>query len=246
MSENKPFLSILVYGAAGSGKSIFASSFPNALILDADGGHRFYEAYYPQHTYVHGSTCLIALQKAVEQLQTTGELKDSQGRKMDTIIIDSLTNIENLAISNAKGLNVTNWSSVLYNGKGKKLNYDDWGGVSGSTIAVLTFLRDLPINLVVITQIENQSDNGHIKFVPNLVGKGSNEALHFADIVGFLTVIETGKGRDRFLHLSSTSNDNFVAKTRTLQGDLDPIKNPNYNKLISLVTKEEIKLNFED
>lgn len=239
-------ISLLIYGAPGTGKSILASTFPNALILDADNGHKLYEANFPQHTYVHGQGCLKALQSAIEQLQSTGELVDSKKRKLKTIVIDSLTNIENLAISNAKGLNVQNWTTSLYTGKGKKLNYDDWGGVSSSTIAVLTFLRELPINLVVIVQIENQHDGANMVYKPNLIGKGSNEALHFADIVGFLTVDENQNGKNRLLHLSSNSTDNFVAKARTLQGDLKPIKNPSYDKIIKIIENSTINLNFND
>ena len=129
--KENPYISILVYGEAGSGKSIFASTFPNALVLDFDNGHKQSYRENFKHTYVDAAQGLSALQKAVEQLKT-GEFK------FDTIIIDSLTNLENVAVANAKGMYASNWEQTLYTGKGKKLGYDEWGQISGSTIANLT------------------------------------------------------------------------------------------------------------
>lgn len=240
------YISILVYGQAGSGKSIFASTFPNALVLDADNGHKLYEPHFPQHTYVKSANCLSALQNAVVKLQKGEKLETKDGKPIDTIIIDSLTNIENTAVANMKGLHSGNWSEYLYTGKGKKLDYNDWGGVSGSTIALLTYLRELPINLVVITQVETKLDGGKRIFSPNLIGKGADEALHFADFVGFMSVADGTEGAERYLHLTSTINDNFVAKSRTIQGATAPIKNPSYEKILKLVEKTKPKLNFTD
>lgn len=239
MSEKKkgnPPISILVYGKAGSGKSIFASTFPNALVLDADNGHKQYQEHF-KHTYVGADKALDALSKAVQQLEA-GTFK------FDTIIIDSLTNIENLAISRKKGIDPKNWGNNLYAGKANKLTYSDWGDVSGSTISMLTYLRQLPINLVIITQVETKDDEGREVYKPNLVGKGSDEALHFADMVGFMEVQNDVEGTSRYLHLSSSEGDRFLAKARTLQGHIEPIKNPNYEKLVQVAQQTNMKLDF--
>lgn len=241
MSESKkatPHISILVYGKAGSGKSVFASTFPNALVLDADNGHKQYQSHF-KHTYVGAAQSLDALSKAVQQLEK-GEFK------FDTIIIDSLTNIENLAISRKKGIDPRNWSNNLYAGKANKLTYADWGDVSGSTVSMLTYLRQLPVNLVVVTQVETKEDEGREVYKPNLVGKGSDEALHFADIVGFMEVQNDVNGTMRYLHLSSSEGDKFVAKARTLQGHIEPIRNPNYEKLVAAMKAAKINLDFTD
>lgn len=235
---------MLLYGVAGTGKSILASTFPNALILDADNSHRQYQRFFLNNRYVEPKNCLIALEKAVTQLQEKGELVSSDGMKMETIVIDSLTNIENLAIANLKGFNYQNWGKNLYNGRGKMIQKQDWGGISGSTIALLTYLRDLPVNLVVITQIQTTLDNGVRKYAPNLIGKGADEALHFPDFVGYMSSSETQEGKKNYLHLSSSVEDNFIAKSRTVQGAIEPIPSPHYSKIVALLENQKLNLNF--
>jgi hypothetical protein len=232
-------ISMLLYGRAGSGKSILASTFPKPLIIDSDNSHKLYEASkaFPDAIYARGSQSVLALQKAV------GQIKDGKN-KFETLVIDSLTALENIAITSFKGLSLQNWESSLYTNRGKKLNYDDWGAVSGSSIAILSELKQYPVNIVIITQLATHMDGGVEKYYPELVGKGQNESLHFADVVGFLEVAEDSEGMSRLLHLSSTSNDRFVAKARSVSGDIRPIKNPSYQKLLTALSETTNNLNF--
>lgn len=240
-SKELPKISMLVYGKAGSGKSILASTFPKPLIIDADGGHKVYESsgVFKDAKYVRGNLCLAALQKAIKQIK-------EGNNEFETLVIDSLTALENKAVSQFKGLNSDNWDTNLYTNRGHKLNYDSWGAISGSTIALLSELRDYPVNVVIITQVSNQSDSGKEKYYPELVGKGQNESLHFADIVAYMEKIEDTNGIARLLHLSSTENDAFQAKARSVQGYLKPIKNPTYKKLIAIVGNPVLNLDFND
>lgn len=236
-----PKISVLAYGKAGSGKSILASTFPKPLIIDADGGHKVYESsgVFKDAKYVRGSQCLIALQKAIKQIK-------EGTNEFETLVIDSLTALENKAVSQFKGLNSENWDTNLYTNRGHKLNYDSWGAISGSTIALLSELRDYPVNVVIITQISVHNDAGREKYYPELVGKGQNESLHFADIVAYMEKVEDTNGVARLLHLSSTENDSFQAKARSVQGYLKPIKNPTYKKLIEVVGNQTLNLDFND
>ena len=229
------YISLLVYGRAGSGKSILASTFPKPLIIDADSSHRVYQESkaFPEAVYVQGDNCIPALQKAIEQVK-------NKTNKFETIVIDSLTALENIAVSALKGFSSEKWEASLYSSRGRKLGYDEWGAVSGSSIAILTELRKYPINVVIVTQMATVSDNGSEKYYPELIGKGQNESLHFSDIVGFMETTEGG----RFLHLSSSTTDRFVAKARSLGGDLLPIKNPNYTKLLDSLSSPTLNLQF--
>lgn len=228
-------ISMLLYGHAGSGKSIFASTFPKPLIFDADNGHKIYEdqKLFPDAKYVRGDKLMSYISSAVTQI------KDGKFG-YETIVIDSLTNLENIAIQQFKGYNSKNWETNLYSSRGKKLGYDDWGAVSSSSIAILTELRKLPVNVVIITQIATRNDGGHEKYAPELIGKGQNESLHFADFVGYMDKTEDG----RLLHLSSTNTDKFEAKARLGVENVQPIKNPHYDKIISLIKDSKTDLQF--
>lgn len=241
LNDDEVYMSLLLYGKAGSGKSILASTFPDAMILDADNGHKNYKKQFPEHVYIPSNYCLDALSYAIDELATKGRL-EWKGKIIKTLIIDSLTNIENMAISQAKGVGAADWHKNIYQGKGKmrKLTYDDWGSVSGSTIAMLTNLRNLPINTVIITQMSKTFMGDRIIYTPNLVGKGADESEHFADILGFMTVGDGG----RWLHVYSNEDDNFVAKIRAMKNKVEPIKNPNYEKLLEIMQNKKSELDF--
>lgn len=232
-------ISILLYGAAGSGKSILANTFPKALIFDADRSHKMYQAAFPNNIVIVDDI-IPSLQAAIKKVE------DGTNDKFDTIVIDSLTALENEAIAFAKGFGVNTWGQNLYTNKGKSLGYQDWGNISGSTIALLTYMRQLPINLVIITQIETLMDNGVMKYRPNLIGKGQNESLHFSDIVGYMEAVKGKTGMERYLHMTSAEDDKFVAKARTIAGNLPAIKNPTYTKIYNAITQNENKLDFTD
>jgi len=231
---------MLVYGKAGSGKSVFASTFPKPLIFDFDSGHKIYEnqklfleAKYVRQESLKNGSLLGALALAIKQIK-------EGTNKFETIVIDSLTNLENTAISRMKGTNSENWDQNLYNSRGKKLDFTDWGNISGSSIALLTELRQYPINIIVITQVSTYSDSGTEKYKPELVGKGQDESLHYPDFVMFMEKHEEG----RFGYLSSTDQDRFVAKARLGVSEIKPIKNPNYAKMKALIESSKAALDF--
>lgn len=239
--ETRVPISMLIYGRAGSGKSIFASTFPKPLIIDADGGHRIYEdkKLFPDAIYVRGDQVFPALQRAIEQIKAGTNV-------FETLIIDSLTNLENMAITAFKGMNSKNWAEGLYSARGKKLGYDEWGSISGSTIAILTELRRYNVNVVLITQLATTHDGGEEKYMPELTGKGQNESLHFPDVVAYMEAVEDSEGKQRLLHISSVTNDKFVAKSRLGVSEVKPIKNPSYKKLIKIIEETKPDLNFND
>lgn len=239
--DEKLYISMLLYGEGGSGKSIFASTFPNALILDADNGHNAYKKHekFKNHKYVHGRNVLVALKKAVSQLE-------KGTNQFDTIVIDSLTNLEQWAKMDIRGLDDINWGDVIYSpDKVKRGNRHSWGSVSGSSIAILLKLKDYPINVVVITQTIDAEDDGIMRKMPELTGQAKAESIHALNGIGYIERVKEGKDIHRLLHISSSRTDPFIAKFRTLGGDQPPIQNPTYDKLMQVLQSDDIKLNFD-
>lgn len=225
---------MLIYGAPGAGKTIFASTFPDCLYFDFDNGVRkTYINHFKKNTYLKDKSKMMKyLIKAIDQVKK-GE------NKFKTIVIDSLTNLENIAIGEFKDLGVNNWDRGLYK-RTKKLEYDDWGSISGSTISFLSNMRELDVNVVVITQIDRITDKGIIKHAPSLIGKGQLESLHFADAVGYMYIEDD----NRYIALTASDNDTYYAKSRTLEGKIKDIKNPNFEKVRDKLNSNKFNLNF--
>lgn len=235
---NKP-IHALIYGEPGSGKSIFASTFPKCLYFDYDRGAKQYESAFPDNKYLDSGDLTGLLAVAIDQIK--------RGKfEYKTIVIDSLTNLENLAIGHFRGLDYQNWSKKLYSGNQRKMDYDDWGNISGSTITLLSYMRTLPVNVVIIAQIDMVKEDKKVRYLPNLNGKGQLESLHFADVAGFLYRSPGEKGDERYLSISSNIESKFFAKSRVLSGKQDDIKFPTYEKLVKVLGNTENKLYFGD
>jgi len=246
-----PAISMLLYGKAGVGKSILANTFPKSLVFDFDNSHKMYKETFQDNTYISGAVQIkkgnkITNLSMIQLLQISVEQIKSGTFQYETLVIDSLTNLENDAVAFAKGLSEASWHKSLYSQNGKKMTYDNWGNISGSTISLLLELRKYDVNVVVITQVDTKQVDGTEKQYPQLIGKSQNESLHFPDFVGYMTKAEGKSGVERYLHLNSLTNDEFVAKARLVQGEVDPIKNPHYSKIAELVSANKSNLDFSN
>lgn len=229
-------ISLLLYGDAGVGKSVVASTFPKCLYLDFDQGTKVYRSKFPDNKYLtyQDGDLFTFLKEAIKQVKA-GTFK------YDTIVIDSLTNVENKTIARYRGVSPDNWDTALYRDL-RKLDYDNWGSLSGSTTSLMTYLRDLPVNSVIITQVGFKDE---MKY-PQLIGKGKTEATHFADYLGFMTASREDDKTVRHLHFSAGAFDKFIAKGRFAGEVPEAIKNPNYNKIIDLIENYKGEFDFSD
>lgn len=234
-STKKP-IHLLLYGEPGSGKTVFASTFPKCLYFDFDGGTESYREAFPDNLYLtHADGDLISfLGSALEKAQD-GTLE------YDTIVVDSLTNVENETVMRYRGYDRKDWISSLYGENRQQVTYHQWGNISGSSIALITRMRNLPVNIVIITQIDTITEGeGFTRYRPSLIGKGSLEALHFADAVGFMRT----EKNEPVIHFAQSQHDNFFAKARTVKGRIDPIQYPDYDKVYKELFAETNNLKF--
>lgn len=181
----------LVYGASGSGKTSFAGTAKNAIFLSAEGGLLSIASLAPNYIEIKS---LNDLKEAYMYLKT-------QPHNFDTVIIDSITEINDII------------KSDIEKKTGKAMQIADWGTLGKEIKQQFRSFRDLPMHTIFIAQemIESQDDNNRVsKRVPSLNGKASTEIAYFMDIVGYVFV--TPKGEHKVHTLSDPS---LLTKDRT-------------------------------
>lgn len=236
-------IALMIYGDAGSGKSVIAATFPNSLYFDFDASCTRIRKLFPKNKYItpldgHTSKKMVGLLKSALFQIKKGNFQ------YQTIVIDSISSLEETVVRGFQGTDDV-MGKDLYEIR-KNLNFDKWGAISNSTLDLVKNLRTYGINVVVTAEVQLkqlQDDEGERKY-PAVTGKSATKLVHKFDYVGFLESRNEKEGTVRYLTFKN--NDQFQAKGR-FDGEVpDPIKNPNYDKIIDLVDNYEGNLNFSD
>lgn len=219
---NKNEIKFLVYGESGVGKTVFSSTWPNPVFFDIDKGmasvkrevHRF-----PIDAW--------------EDLVEAVELIANNKHPFQTLVVDSLNELQKLAMRN-----------VIKTYPGIRRSYDnlaslsDYGKMLDDYDKMIRFIRSLPFNVVFIGQVaarEYETD----PVQPQLTGKQSARDLcRMMDIVGYLDKADSegGGAKTRIMTFDAV---NFVTKDRS--GVLPArVDNPTYKVLSGFWDKATI------
>jgi hypothetical protein len=202
----------LVYGESGSGKTVFASSWPGAVFLDLDKGmasvkkqvHRVEINYWEDLT------------EAVDMLA-------NEEHPFKTVVLDSLNELQHLTMRN-----------VVKSFPGIRRSYDslpamsDYGKMLSDFDNMVRYIRSLALNVVLIAQVaprEYETD----PVQPQFTGKATARNLsRMMDVVGFLDKREAEGAKTRVMIFDAV---NYVTKDRS--GNLpQSVENPTYSKLL--------------
>lgn len=194
---NNEFVKALLCGPPKTGKTTFACSWPDVLVIDADGGMKSvrgqkiptfplsYERFKDGYRYADGPKA-GGPQGWMYVLQMLKNLEDQEGPFWDaldgyepkTLVIDMLTSLSDLMIA-----------EVIANPPdGKKrdnLQLQDYNLLQNRLYDIVNTALGLPMHVLCISGLEViQDDAGRIKLQPNLVGKalGSKIAHKFDEV----------------------------------------------------------------
>jgi len=192
----------LLYGAAGSGKSTFASTFPGPYYLvpkisanemrTLQGlGFDANVVLLENHSEIYATSIELA------QMVKAGKVPDCR-----TIVFDNLTSAQLMVEQ-----------ELLERSGKKKLEWDDWNEFTRLWKDVLIALHNVPVNVVWIThsEIKEVKPKGgdykpYDEGMPTLVGKSRRLFPSHADLILFCECIDRGPGTDReyFVRLKQT------------------------------------------
>ena len=153
-------------------------------------------------------------------------------RQYRTVIVDSLTEVNEYAMYNLLGLSTDMKLDI------EKMDVAEWPEFRKNNQMmqlVVRAYRDLPMNVILVTSSQYTQDEMKRKFfAPNMTGKLANQVQGFMDVVGYLVtgkVPEGGVEAPRRLFVQPTGN--FDAKNRRSQFRQAYFDNPDFEEIMS-------------
>ena len=216
---------MLLYGASGVGKTVFGSTAPDVLFLDAEAGMLSVREKNLDRIKVID---FADVYKAFDFLKL-GE------HKYKTVVIDSLTEIQRKSMD-----------SILKKTNRDKPQIQDWGSNIEQIRKMVRYFRDLPMNVIVIgldQQIEQDDMTGTTKRAPALQGRSlPQEVMGYYDIVGYMFAQERVKqdnsGEKEIVRaIRVQPSQNVYAKDRS--GKLPIYIQPNFVDMFNTIFPEE-------
>lgn len=202
---------VLVYGAAGSGKTSLVKTLPGVVVLSAEGGlMSIQDADLP---YIEISN-IDSLREAYSWLKDSGEAKGYQ-----SVALDSISEIAEVVLNHEK--------------KNTKDPRAAYGSMQEQMADIIRAFRDLPGRHVYMSaKLEKTQDEmGRVLYSPSMPGNKTGQALpYFFDEVLALRVEKDAEGITQRA-LMCDSDGLWLAKDRS--GKLDAWEAPDLGSIIT-------------
>lgn len=221
-AQVKPSLVMLVYGEGGVGKTTFASTGPKPLIIDCEGGAKYFG--------------LRGINVDVAQVKAWSEMKDVltiiKQDTYDTIVIDPIGELMDKLKRHM--LNMGDSKLVQKDGSPTMAG---WGFLKKTMRDYLKVLRDSGKHIILVAHIEEKSDEDRMIKRPKVETKLSDELVTMVDVVGYMTMVQN-EGETKRVIIVDPSNDKYTAKDRT--GQLGTVIEPDFTKIVDACQGNEV------
>jgi len=211
-------LNILVYGQSGVGKTVFCSTAPNPLFLDAEGGL----------LSIKHSVDFIKID-SLQKLREVYSFLREEKHNYQTVVIDSLTEVVKYVLD-----------SIVQERNVELPTLREWGILSESIRKIVRLFRDLPMNLLVTCLTSEQKDEstGKIHINPSVFGKLEKELPAYFDIVLYMHSAKDPKTGEIKRGLLTESTEKYVAKDRS--NKLDRVEVPDFQIIYDKIFQKEV------
>lgn len=177
-------LKILIYGPSGVGKTSLYAGAKNALILDVEEGTSSINNEVKAEMIKNGSRFFPL--KSWEDLQGIFTLIQEGKIKFNTIIMDSVTDIQELCKEHILTTQSRNRVSP------ETPSQQDYGVLTERMRKMVRNFRSLDSNIVYIARerFDKDETTGEERVRPDIVGKLQNDLPGAVDIVGYMLSVE--------------------------------------------------------
>lgn len=219
----KPKVTMLIYGHGGVGKTSAGASAPNPILLDFEGGSKYFG--------LRGIGIDVAMINTWDDVRSAYQkIKTS---KYETVIIDPI------------GEAMEKLYNDMVDGKKQKLVQPDgqptmagWGYLKDNMRRFIKSFRDMDKHLVLIAHVDEKADDeGAIKKRPMIRTKLAQELINLVDMVFYMEVVKDQNGESKRVLRCQPNSDKFEAKDRT--GQLGELVEPNVQKIIDAIQGNE-------
>lgn len=201
---------MLIYGAGGVGKSTVAATFPKPLLIDFEGGTKFFSK--------RGiSVDTIQVKKWFAPDEAADFMKTAES--YETIVIDPVGVAMDMILEAPHVVKLKSRAGGMH-----------WQEAKDTMKRFIDAIRKTGKNVVIIAHVEEKADGDLIVKRPKIVTKLSEELFNISDIVMFMM---KRKG-ERFL-MVDPADDRTPTKDRT--GKLEAAKyiKPDYKEITKII-----------
>jgi phage nucleotide-binding protein len=200
---------VLVYGHAGVGKTTLSTTMPNPVIISAEGGLL---------SIKDSNIPYIEVANMDDLKETYAWLTSEEGKKFDSVILDSLSEIGEVVLIHEK--------TMTKDGRAA------YGEMATQMTSLIRAFRDLPGKHVLMTaKVEkSQDETGRMMYAPSMPGAKLGQTLpYFFDLVLALRVEKDADGVAQRA-LMCDSDGLWMAKDRS--GKLQAWEQPDLGAII--------------
>ncbi|MEW6557194.1 MAG: ATP-binding protein [Elusimicrobiota bacterium] len=212
------YLRMMVYGVPGSGKTVFGSTAPDPLILDAEAGLL---------SIADKKLDTVKIETFQDVINVFNFLK-TEKLAYKTVVIDSLTELQRKSMD-----------LILSKAGRDRATIGDWGMNIDQVRNIIRYFRDLEMNLLLICLNEERKDEdaGIIMQRPALQGRTlPEEVMGYVDVVGYLFTkeVEGTEGKKQLVRkILCQPHERAYAKDRS--GKLDRFEEPDFKKIYTKI-----------
>lgn len=200
---------VLVYGHAGVGKTTLSTTMPNPVIISAEGGLL---------SIKDSNIPYIEVANMSDLKETYAWLTSDEGKKFDSVILDSLSEIGEVVLIHEK--------TQTKDGRAA------YGEMATQMTSLIRAFRDLPgKNVLMTAKVEkSQDETGRMMYAPSMPGAKLGQTLpYFFDLVLALRVEKDADGVAQRA-LMCDSDGLWMAKDRS--GKLQAWEQPDLGAII--------------